>query len=1127
MSYFKDKLVPTALRSKKSKLELKQDKDKDKKDEKDSQISDVIGDAVAVVATPALGPFAPVVGEIVDTVAGLAINEIKDGIEEGRKQKDAEAAKPAPSEPAKPVEEAPQDDRPPEIAKPSNEQTPPGNAAIKALKPNFERQDKAVQTEPLIGDASVCVPVRVAKHNTQMEIKRQSTLPQQPPKDTPKGKGNENKEPPVPPALANALRHMEIVAARSKPPGAGKMGPTGFSRHMRMAAGEPPQEGVAKGKGDDKDEAPPRKDDLPPNLAKALRSMQIVAARTPEGRALAAAAMGDKASPTPTPGPQAKIKAVAGDKGVEGGNDKDDVMDGDKKDVDEPIDDPDKDLPPELKASKRHMAIFAASQKSGGPAPAAFGALQPPSKTSGPSSAKTPEPGQAPSPIDQARNKAAVTGAIGNMNAENNLDQVQLSEDKLTDEDQPGEETPDDDKSATSESTARTEDALSNKAEAQKPQSPTDVTNAPIEPSESNADPQTMADGLESAAKPASTDPSAMASASTKGVPGDEPTQDAAADSKEPINPIVKDIVRYRYSYGTNLGSIYVLEKWLTASAFPPDASEDETSELDCVSLWVEDIGPEATQKKFEERWSRALTDEDWKFLTEEAHCNAIRLPIGYFTLGSEFCKGTPFEELATVYKNAWASAKTFIEAAWKRGIGCLVDLHASPGGATPGEHSGTNVRAANLWGNQANLGLATKCLEFIAKETKDLSGVIGIQLCNEARWDAPGMYEWYEKTAAAIAAIDPGVPLYISDAWNLAKATDWVKQQNKSGDKRNPLVADTHIYYCFTDEHKGMSPAQINEHVSSKCLAELNDKTGKVLDTGASAAIVGEWSCTLSQESLAKAEGDKSAAKKAFGNKQCERYEAKAGGSYFWTLKLDWMDGGDWGFVAQTKSQGIKAPKWLLFEKEEVEGRTQNADSKAKGLKEKAVKEHVDYWSTHEHKAGDVEPGLEDSNPASGDKADAVKADAEPGDTPAEKANGPKETPKEASQEPRFAPPKHSKTSSVQEVKQKLKKKAAVKPVASPPAAEKPASATTPNADKDKGELYRKGWELGWNDARIFFRCRNEGDVPNEGADCIGLKDLWVLKCINESEIKADNLWEFEHGIWKGIADFEDVALD
>src|SRR5947209_5131206 len=80
------------------------------------------------------------------------------------------------------------------------------------------------------------------------------------------------------------------------------------------------------------------------------------------------------------------------------------------------------------------------------------------------------------------------------------------------------------------------------------------------------------------------------------GLPG------TANDQPSTIGPVTPlDIIRYRYHHGTNLGSVYVLERWLRNSMFPPNASG--SSELEAVKAWVERIGVDATRQKFEAFW--------------------------------------------------------------------------------------------------------------------------------------------------------------------------------------------------------------------------------------------------------------------------------------------------------------------------------------------------------------------------------------------------------------------------------------------------------------------------------------------------------------------------------------------
>lgn len=142
------------------------------------------------------------------------------------------------------------------------------------------------------------------------------------------------------------------------------------------------------------------------------------------------------------------------------------------------------------------------------------------------------------------------------------------------------------------------------------------------------------------------------------------------------------------------------------------------------------------------EQWLHKITHQTYNRhgYTYRSPGNSIRLPIGYFTLGPAYCANTPFESVSAVYENAWSAVRNIVARCASRGIGVLLDLHALPGGANNGEHSGTNSGKAELWGNRKNLDLATRCLLFIAKEAKNMEGAIGIQVVNEAEWDAKGM---------------------------------------------------------------------------------------------------------------------------------------------------------------------------------------------------------------------------------------------------------------------------------------------------------------------------------------------------------------------------------------------------
>lgn len=263
--------------------------------------------------------------------------------------------------------------------------------------------------------------------------------------------------------------------------------------------------------------------------------------------------------------------------------------------------------------------------------------------------------------------------------------------------------------------------------------------------------------------------------------------------------PSATEILRYRYQHGVNLGSIFVLERWLSPDMFVDGCTGD--SELDAVQAYVKPFrlsaqqhhsidlltlarfwnssinahGLEATRQKWEQHWTSALTDEYIKFIAVNGRCNAVRLPIGYFTLGAVFTEGTSFANVADVYLNAWSAVKDYCSRLHGRGIGTLIDFHALPGGQNDEPHSGANE--CKLWKSPDLREQAKSCIEFIVKAIKngDLEGCIGIQLANEPKVVRSKVQAWYDDVFKAVEAVDSSIPIYVSDAGGFSRALSWV----------------------------------------------------------------------------------------------------------------------------------------------------------------------------------------------------------------------------------------------------------------------------------------------------------------------------------------------------------------
>jgi hypothetical protein len=329
-----------------------------------------------------------------------------------------------------------------------------------------------------------------------------------------------------------------------------------------------------------------------------------------------------------------------------------------------------------------------------------------------------------------------------------------------------------------------------------------------------------------------------------------------------------------------------------------------------------------------------------------------VRLPIGYWDLpGDEFTEGTPFEAVSHVYSAAWTSIRDLILRLRAHGVGVLIDFHAVPGGANANDHSGTNSGVADFLTSPFNRKLATRCVEFVARESAAGLQLVGVSLVNEPNKDSENLHDWYDEVIDAISAIDSSLPVVVSDAWDLKKAIEYSLKKNVTfpAIPLNPIVIDTHIYWCFNDADKKKSLQDIIQEVPSK-LSELNGKEGSVADRGAVQVIIGEYSNVLSADTWVKTgETPKADLIKVFGAEQSLRFQQRAGGAFFWTWKTDWMPGGEWGFEAQSEPQNrfIFPPPHAFIPECNIFGLLECARNRKAERMSKATDQHRAY---HDH---------------------------------------------------------------------------------------------------------------------------------------------------------------------------------
>ncbi|EIN08135.1 glycoside hydrolase [Punctularia strigosozonata HHB-11173 SS5] len=374
--------------------------------------------------------------------------------------------------------------------------------------------------------------------------------------------------------------------------------------------------------------------------------------------------------------------------------------------------------------------------------------------------------------------------------------------------------------------------------------------------------------------------------------------------------PQEQDIYRYRKQRGVNLGSWFVLEKWIADSPFRSAASPG-SSDLDVAR-------GENARAILEHHWDTWITDVDWAYVASKG-INTVRIPIGYYHLcGADpsVLPGTDFADFQHVFEGAWPRITAAIESAYRHGIGVLLDLHAAPGKQNHDSHAGTSNNP-KFFSNKKHMHHAVHVLEVLLSQVKafcnsrspPLPNVVGIELLNEPQPNGnhKALENWYTDATRALRSIDSTIPIVLSDCWWTENYVNYVASA-----KTPLLVIDHHLYRCFTS---GDAATPVSQHIQN--LSDTNAGTPKQfatavekLESAGGGLIVGEWSGALNPKSLEGLGSNESAAKRDYVKAELDLFERLCSGWFFWTYKKE--HGGDTGWSWRTAVEQGVFPPWI-----------------------------------------------------------------------------------------------------------------------------------------------------------------------------------------------------------------------
>ena len=229
---------------------------------------------------------------------------------------------------------------------------------------------------------------------------------------------------------------------------------------------------------------------------------------------------------------------------------------------------------------------------------------------------------------------------------------------------------------------------------------------------------------------------------------------------------------------GTNIGSLFVQENWMTLT--------NASCQIDAINILTSRFGREKAWELLTIYEENFWTDEDWDNCVELG-INHIRLPITYMNVwDTDFSviakKDLTAEELKsltwTVREDSMARIDKFIEDAGKRGIYIILDLHGAPGSQNGQDHSGDTGRNDRLW-YYGDLGEAfrdktVELWEFLATRYKDNPVIAGYDILNEPAGSVTGNvttaweFEFFDRLYKAIRAIDPDHTIVMESLWDV-----------------------------------------------------------------------------------------------------------------------------------------------------------------------------------------------------------------------------------------------------------------------------------------------------------------------------------------------------------------------
>ncbi|OQE18733.1 hypothetical protein PENSTE_c017G04825 [Penicillium steckii] len=334
---------------------------------------------------------------------------------------------------------------------------------------------------------------------------------------------------------------------------------------------------------------------------------------------------------------------------------------------------------------------------------------------------------------------------------------------------------------------------------------------------------------------------------------------------------------------GVNLGSSFIIEKWMAYGEWNDMGCGDYEAEWECV----QGIGQDAANKAFKKHWQTWITKDDISKMISYG-LNTIRIPVGFW-LNDELINDNEYYPR----NNAVEDFSNICQWAADAGMYVVVDLHGLPGAQKANEaFTGRYVDSPQFYQNDGNAERAYKFYEWMVEQihnNQDAYKTVGaLELVNEPlqnteNGDTNWMVEhFYPSAIDRIRAKESDLGVQSGDALHITVMDDkW-----DSGGNPTRSLNDTQKENLLFDDHN------YEIYLASKASSKadlINAACGDNRESDVSPKVVGEWSLAFDNkgDNFLPMTGDHASSYSKWFSAQQRQYEA-LNGWIFWTWKTD-----------------------------------------------------------------------------------------------------------------------------------------------------------------------------------------------------------------------------------------------